>query len=429
MQKDNAVYKKRIPILYSLFLICCICILGGCSSLPFNLTSSVNSANNKASSSKATNITTPTPDPIQVKVQSLLSKMSLNDKLAQMIIVEYVGSDYAASGLQEMVAQQHVGGVLYQPDGNNNWDSSTTIDSVKAFSTQINADSTIAPLIAIDQEGGLVSKTSALFGNTPSAEQLVQTGDLNQAYNQAKTDVFQLKQLGINVDLAPVVDVGPDTTQYGSRFFSNDPTTVAMYAGAFLKGLQENGIAGTLKHFPGLGSSDDVDPHSGLPVVTKSLHDLRLSDFLPYQQIIQQDNPAMVMATDVKTQALDPNSPAELSPKVLSYLRNTLNFKGIIITDGLYMEGLYNGVYPSNDQLTQVSVQAIEAGNDMIEGPSTPAQISDIVAAVKTAIQQGKLTQSQIDQSVTRILKMKIQYRIIKLENEYKVSTNINQNN
>jgi beta-N-acetylhexosaminidase len=340
--------------------------------------------------------------------------MSLNDKLAQMIMVEFIGSDYAASGLQQMINQQHVGGFLYQDSDNNFQWPNNTVDGTNAFSAQASTDETIAPLIAIDQEGGTVSKTSTFFGPTPSAEELAQSGDSNTAYNQAKTDVSQLKQLGINVDLAPVVDVGPDTTQYGSRFFSDDPNTVSTYAGSFLKGLQDNGIPGTLKHFPGLGSSDDIDPHVGLPSVTKSLTALQQVDFMPYQKIIQQDNPAMVMTTDVLTDALDTTTPAELSPKVINYLRHTLNFNGVIITDGLYMEGLYNGLTPTDAQLAQVSTQAIEAGDDMIEGPSTPAQISAILADLTTAIQQGKLSQSQVDASVTRILMMKIKYGIIK---------------
>lgn len=410
MQKDDTVRKKK-PVLYSLFLLGCICLLSGCTSISSNVSSDVSAASSKATQIVAKS--TPTPDPTKAKAQLLLSKMSLNDKLAQMIMVEFLGSNYATSGLQQMVAQQHVGGFLYQDSDNNFAWPNNTVGGTQSFSAQATADDTTAPLIAIDQEGGTVSKTSAFFGPTPSAEELAQSGDPNTAYNQAKTDVSQLKQLGINTNLAPVVDVGPDTTQYGSRFFSADPNTVATYAGSFIKGLQENGIPGTLKHFPGLGSSDNVDPHVGLPTVTKSISDLQQVDFMPYQKIIQQDNPAMVMTTDVASQALDPNVPAEISPKVLNYLRNTLKFNGVIITDGLYMEGLYNGLAPTDEQLAQVCVQAIAAGNDMVEGPSTPTQISTILTDMTAAIQQGTLSQSHIDQSVTRILMMKIKYGII----------------
>ncbi|GCE28167.1 glycoside hydrolase family 3 [Dictyobacter alpinus] len=414
MQRDDAVHKKR-QILYSLFLLGCICLLSGCSLLSSSDSTSTSNSNSSITKPENTSITpTPTPDPMKSRAQALLSKMSLNDKFAQMIVVEYLGSSYADSGLQQMVAQQHVGGFLYQEsDGNFKWPVNT-IDTLHTFSAQATADAATAPLIAIDQEGGTVSKTSAFFGPKPSAEELAQSGDPKTAYDQAKTDAGEMKQLGINANLAPVVDVGPDTTLYESRFFSANANTVATYAGSFIKGLQDNSIPGTLKHFPGLGSSDAVDPHSGLPVVTKSLDDLQKSDFVPYKKIIQQDNPAMIMTTNVVTQALDPNTPAELSPKVLDYLRHTLNYNGVIITDGLYMNGLYNGVNPTPDQFVQVCVQAIKAGNDMIEGPSTPDEVSGILASLNAAIQNGSLTQSQVDQSVSRILLMKLKYGIIK---------------
>ncbi|BCL82418.1 glycoside hydrolase family 3 [Ktedonobacteria bacterium brp13] len=338
-------------------------------------------------------------------------------------MVEFVNTDYVSSGLQQMVAQ-HVGGVLYQPtiNGNNNFDASCyTITCAQAFSAQINADETIAPLIAIDEEGGEVDKVSQFFPPSPSAEALAQSGDPKQAYqayNQAKTDASELKQLGINVDLAPVVDVGPvDPVTYGHRRFSTDATVVTAYASAFLRGLQDNGIPGALKHFPGLGDTDK-NPHLEKVVITRSMQDLQNIDLLPYQKIIQNDNPAMVMTTDVLMQAMDPNQLAEISPKVIGYLRNTLHFNGVIITDGLYMDGLYSSLgpdgRPTNDQLIQAGIQTINAGNDLIEGPSNSYEVSGIISGVEAEIQQGTLSQSQIDQSVLRILKMKIKYGIIK---------------
>jgi beta-N-acetylhexosaminidase len=409
MSQDATVRKKKSAF-YSLFLLSCICLLSGCSSLSFG-----------GNSSPGGKIIAAAVDvnPTETRAQGILDKMSLDEKLAQMIMVDYVGFDYAGTGLQQMVAQQQVGAVLYQPDDHNFDYPNDSIDSISAYSAQIEADGKVPALIAIDEEGGDVDKINQLFPAAPSEEELTQSGDPNTAYDQAKLDATELKQLGINVDLAPVIDVGPDTTIYGTRLFSDDPNTVATYAGNFVKGLQDNGVIGTLKHFPGLGSSDAVDPHEALPSVTKSLTDLQQSDFVPYQKIIQQNNPAMVMTTDVDTAALDPtpNMPGELSPKVLAYLRNTLKFNGVIITDALNMGGLYpdlESALPSDDQMAQVSVQAVEAGNDMIEAASKPEQVTDDITTLEAAIQHGDIKQSQIDQSVMRILMMKIKYGIIK---------------
>lgn len=117
----------------------------------------------------------------------------------------------------------------------------------------------------------------------------------------------------------------------------------------------------------------------------------------------------MIMTTDVVTQALDATTAAELSPKVI-----TLHFNGVIITDGLYMGGLYGGVDPTDDQMIQTGIQAINAGNDLIEGPSKNDEVSGIINGIKAEIQNGTLSQSQIDQSVLRILTMKSKYGIIK---------------
>ena len=413
--------QRRTSWFLSFCVLCClVALVSGCAS------GSVAASDAKVVQPTATPTPMPTPSPTpdpavvarqkaQARVQQILQGMSLDDKLGQLIMVEFIGSDYAGSGLQQMITQEHVGGFLYQEINNNFTYPNNSISATHAFSAQAIADSKITPLIAIDQEGGLVSKTEGFFGPTPSALALAQSNNPQKAQQQAQTDAGQLKQLGINVDLAPVVDVGPADNLLQTRSFGNNPTTVTTYAGAFLNGLQQNGIIGTFKHFPGLGSlPQNEDPHNTLPQVTRSMHDLENIDFVPYKNLLQQDHPAMVMTTDVVTQALDPTQAAELSPKVLQYLRNTLGFNGVIITDGLYMAGLYNGQSPTNDQLAQVAVQAIQAGNDIVEGPYTPASVSSVIADLKQAIQQKKLSQTQIDQSVTRILAMKLQYGLIK---------------
>jgi beta-N-acetylhexosaminidase len=217
-------------------------------------------------------------------------------------------------------------------------------------------------------------------------------------------------QLGINADLAPVVDVHTvDPPILETRMFGSDPKTVATYAGAFLNGLQKNGVIGTLKHFPGLGAITS-DPHAGLPTVTRSKADLEAIDLAPYKTMIPQDNPAMIMSTDVLTTAIDATLPAELSPKVIDgVLRKELGYNGVVITDGLYMGGI-----SATWTLSQAAVLSIIAGNDLVEGPYTPAQVADVVTALKQAMDQGQISMERIDQSVQRILLMKMQYGIIK---------------
>jgi beta-N-acetylhexosaminidase len=218
-----------------------------------------------------------------------------------------------------------------------------------------------------------------------------------------------MQQLGINSDLAPVVDVHTvDPPVLQDRMFGSTPQAVETYAGAFLNGLQQNGVAGCLKHFPGLGALTS-DPHLGLPMINRSMSHLQSTDLAPYKAMINANHPAMIMDTDVIVPAIDPKLPAELSPKAINdLLRQKLGYDGVIITDGLYMQGISD--YWS---LSQAATLAIIAGNDLVEGPYTVAQVASVETALKQALQDGTLTQARIDQSVERVLQMKFAYGIL----------------
>ena len=348
------------------------------------------------------------------KVDQIMKGMTLDEKLGQLIMVEFFGSDYANTALPYMIGQQHVGGYLYQDVNGNFHAPSNTIDASKQFAMQANNDAKIPLLIAIDQEGGLVNKLGdPFYGPSSSAADMAAQGDPNFALNQGIQTAKEMQSVGINVNLAPVVDVGdPANNLLSTRMFSNDPKTVATYAGAFLNGLQNNGIAGCLKHFSGLGSlvGNANDPHTSLPTVSESMTDLENKDFVPYRTLIQQNHPAMIMSTDVISTAIDPSLPAELSPKAIDgVLRKELGYNGVVITDGLYMGGIQQ-----KWSLAQASVLSIIAGNDIVEGAYTADQVASTLQGFKDAIQQGQLTEVRVNQSVQRILLMKVQYGIIK---------------
>jgi beta-N-acetylhexosaminidase len=351
----------------------------------------------------------------RVRVSRLLAAMTLEQKLGQLIMVEYIGSSYEASGLQQMITQQLVGGYLYQPI-NQNFDApNNTSSNATAFSARSQADARTPLLIAVDQEGGLVNKLGDFFGEALSARAMAATGNPNVALTQGAEAAHHMRTLGINVDLAPVVDiesVAPGQVPLlRDRTFGRDPQTVTTYAGAYLDGLQKNGVMGTLKHFPGLGSLlASQDPHNALYTLPRDLNELRASDFLPYKQLIAQKNPALIMTTDILVPSADPNFPAELSPTIVtSILRQELGYQGVVITDGLYMHGI-----TAQWSIAQAAVQAIIAGNDIIEGPYTPQQVDDVLAALKYALGQRQLSMARVDEAVQRILAIKVHYGLIK---------------
>jgi len=344
------------------------------------------------------------------KVQQIMAGMTLDQKLGQLLIVEYLGNSYAGRELQYMVAKQYVGGFLYQESNHNFEPPYNNISNVADFSHQTMSDAQIPLLIGTDQEGGLVNRLYVFHGYVPSAAEMGALGKPQIAYSQGALAAKWMQQLGINTDLAPVVDVHTvDPPVLESRMFGSNPQAVATYAGAYLNGLQQNNVVGCLKHFPGLGAITS-DPHSGLPTVNRSLADLENVDLAPYKLMIQKYHPAMIMSTDVMMPAIDPILPAELSPKTINnLLRNQLGYDGVVITDGLYMQGI-----SKSWSLSQAAVLSIIAGDDLVEGPYSADQVAAVVTALIQALQQGMLTMVRVNQSVQRILLMKVQYGIIK---------------
>jgi beta-N-acetylhexosaminidase len=334
--------------------------------------------------------------------QQMVGHLSLDDRLGQLIIMQFTEQTYT-SGQAAMIQPYHPGGaILYSY-------AMGSADQVKGLLASAQRDSPIPMLTMTDLEGGWIDHLAEYVGPHMSAPAMAATGDPQVATAQGAKVAHDLLSFGFNVDLAPDVDVelvaGPD--QVG-RDFGSTPEPVVTYAGAFLDGLQSQGVVGTLKHFPGLGAAT-TDAHTDLPLITRSRADLEATELAPYRALIASGQAQMIMSTDVLMQALDPAMPAELShPIVTDVLRNELRFNGVVITDALYMSGIQSKYY-----FSQAAVMAIEAGNDMIMAPFTPGMIGDVIAALKAALASGALTMEQINTSVQRILALKLRYHLL----------------
>jgi beta-N-acetylhexosaminidase len=267
-------------------------------------------------------------------------------------------------------------------------------------------------LISADEEGGFVERIMNIYGDRPGALETYQTGNIQNAAKLGHSITHDLQALGINTDLAPDVDVpvvmGPD--QY-MRTWGYTPQSVIDWGGTYLRAIQGDGEIACLKHFPGLGAAT-TDAHQDLPVVNRSRDQLYATELAPYKYFVQSqnklNNPGMIMTTDMLMPALDPTMPAELSHTIVTnILRHQLGYDGVVLTDALYMQGIAN-----KWSLPQAVVLAIEAGNDMILGVRDSTVLSASVAALKQAIANGTLPMKQIDESVTRIIALKIQYNL-----------------
>lgn len=341
----------------------------------------------------------------QQYIDLIVGRMTLDQKLGQMMIVQFTGPTYSLD-LSTMINQYGVGAVLIFA-ANQNIESR---DQLKGLIKQMQSSSPVPLTVAIDQEGGYVDRLAKLDGPRPAVSVIGTTNDPNQAMAAGTQDAQDLTYYGINLNLAPVVDVtNVYNPQLDHRTYGNTATLVTKMAGAYLQGLQKSGkVLGTLKHFPGLGDVG-TDPHSGVPYLSRSQSDLEQIDWAPYRALIQQGNVHSIMVTHEIVKALDSSKPSSLSYKVVTgILRNELGFQGVIMTDSLTMEGI--SAYYNEAQAAALSV---EAGSDLLMGADTPSRVATMIEGIKQAVNDGTISQQRIDDSVHRILMMKYEMGLL----------------
>ena len=343
----------------------------------------------------------------QQYINLIVQHMTLDEKLGQMMIVQFYGPTYSLD-ISTMISQYHVGAALLFTVNDNIYNKA----QLKGLIHQMQSNTTIPMIVAIDQEGGTVDRLSALDGPRIAAADIGATNDPAKAKAAGIQDAKDLASYGFNLNLAPVVDVtNVYNPQLYDRTYGNNVAVVTKMAQAYLEGLQQSGkVLGTLKHFPGLGDVG-VDPHSGVPDLYRSKSDLEAVDWAPYRTLIQQGNVYAIMVTHEIVHAIDSSVPSSLSYKLVTgILRDELGFQGVILTDSLTMEGI-TAYYPED----QAAAMAVEAGSDLLMGPTTPADVASMIQGIKQAVDAGTISQQRIDDSVRRILMLKYQMGLLPL--------------
>jgi beta-N-acetylhexosaminidase len=336
-----------------------------------------------------------------------VSHMSLDEELGQLIMVEYADTSYSPD-LDTMISKLHAGGVIMYEF------QMQTFAQTKHDIAEMQQNASIPLLISTDEEGGpYVHRLSNIYGYRMSATDIFNTGDPKVAAQQGAKAAHDLLSLGINVNLAPDVDVnlvnGYDMV---TRTFGNTAQDVITYAGAYLKALQGAGAIGTIKHFPGLGDAV-TDAHTTLPVVNRTKDQIFSVELAPFKALIQSPdrllNPGIIMSTDMLMPAIDPVYPTELSHIFMTdILRKQLGYDGVVLTDALYMQGI-----TQKWSMYQAAVMALNAGNDMILGPTGADQMVATINALKAALQDGTLSKARVDEAATRIIALKMEYHLM----------------
>jgi beta-N-acetylhexosaminidase len=334
--------------------------------------------------------------------QDYVSDMTLNEELGQLFIAALSGTDFNANN-SGMVEQQYVGGILLYTV------NMASESQTRQLIATAQAHSQIPLLVTTDEEGGYVDRLEQFYGFRPSATMIGNTNSPEFARQQGYKTGKDMATLGFNMDFAPDVDVqlvdGPDQI---TRTFGTTPTQVTSLAGSYMNGMQSAGVITTLKHYPGLGDATS-DAHQDLPVIHRTRAEIESVEFAPYRQLISTGQVQMIMATDVLMPAFDPKMPAELSPILINgVLRHSLGYNGVVVTDALYMQGVADRY-----SMPEAATLAIEAGDDLLVGAFTPYQIGAMISALKAALQSGALTKARIDQSVERILTLKMRMGIL----------------
>jgi len=346
---------------------------------------------------------------------SFAEDMDLREKVGQVFMLSFPGDTYVGETV-DLIEKWKAGGViLYGICGNvnNSRQIKRLTDDMQARA--LPGGEHVPLFIAVDQEGGPVSRLREGFTFFPPAMAFGATGIPENAAFEARVMSTELLAVGINVDLAPVADINtnPDNPVIGLRSFGSDPNLVSAFVRAFTRTCRTQGLLAAAKHFPGHGEAS-VDSHIGLPKLTFDLQRLEASEFTPFKAAIQENVP-MVMTAHVALPAFnpdDPNLPSTLSRPVLSLLRERLGFSGVIVTDSLFMGAIMERFGPE-----EAAVRAFEAGVDLLlfgadlwgkgRGGETVGLETRAMEALYQAVKSGRISKERLDASVDRVLRAK----------------------
>nr|WP_236809190.1 glycoside hydrolase family 3 protein [Amycolatopsis albispora] len=350
-----------------------------------------------------------------------LRGMTLEQKIGQLFVVTVYGKSatdahpmnqqmYGVATPAEVVRKHQVGGVIYfnNDDADNVDDPAQLARFSNGLQRAALSSGAHIPLItSIDQEGGQTTRISAPATEYPSSMAVGSTRSAENARKLAAVNARELRAMGINQNFAPVADVNsnPLNPVIGTRSFSSQPGLASELVAAEVQGYQNSGrrtetVSTSAKHFPGHGDAD-TDSHTGLPIINRSEADWRKIDLPPFQAAMAQGADS-IMSAHISMPSLDPSgAPATLSKPIMTgLLRDELGYDGVVVTDALRMDAIRK-LYPDEE----APVLALEAGADQM---LLPGDFAAAVKGVSDAVKTGRLSEERIEQSVLRVLKLKV---------------------
>lgn len=383
---------------YLLLILCCL--LTGCATAEPAQTTAPTIATTVPETTQATTLppeTTVPPTEPHDPIKEIIGDMSLQERVGQLFLARCDDS-VALSDIEAY----HLGGfVLFGRD----FDGQTP-DSLREKLSAYQAAAKIPLLIAVDEEGGTVTRISSnpsfRSSRFPSPRSLYEGGGLEAVLVCEKEKCLLLSSLGINVNLAPVCDITTDPNAFlYSRSLGQSPEITAQFVRDTVREMNSNRIGSVLKHFPGYGNN--ADTHVGIATDSRSLAELANCDLIPFSAGIEAGCDAILVSHTI-VEALDPLAPASLSPGVHQYLRKEMGFDGVIVTDDLVMQAI-------TDQYGagEAAVLAVLAGNDLLCSTDYRTQYDAVYAAVL----DGRIDIDTLNNAVRNVLEWKTKLGLI----------------
>ena len=331
------------------------------------------------------------------KVDKLVANMSDADKVGQLLMIGIHGKTLNDDA-KFMLNEYRVGGIILF---DRNMESKNQVKSLIADINKTGKSAGLTPLfIGIDQEGGAVARMEDQLIKVPPAEELGKE-PIEKAVSLAKQSGTELKDLGFNINFAPVADLG---LTYG-RSFSTNPDEVVRYASAVGKAYDEAGLWYSYKHFPGIGKTD-VDLHADTSVVPVSKETLLNEDTKVFVDLIKQSKPNTyaIMVSHAMYPQIDPDHPSSLSKAIITdWLRKDMGYNGVVVTDDMDM-----GALAKHYTFGDMAVQSILAGSDILLVCHEYEHMQEAYNGLMKAVKDGRISKERLDESVKRILLMKI---------------------
>ncbi len=330
--------------------------------------------------------------------------MTLQEKIGQRLMTGFPGTEMPEEFIRA-VKQHKIGNVILFKE--NVRDRAQLKQLCRDIQRLIRQETGHSAFIAIDQEGGIVTRLPQDAVNVPGAMALTATGDPENAYRAGLLIAHEMRALGPNFNFAPTVDVNsnPNNPVIGVRSYSDDPHVAAQYAVRAVEGLMEGGVLCTAKHFPGHGDTDR-DSHLALPCVDKSMEELEKVELVPFKAVIDAGITA-VMTSHILFPQIEPDGvPATMSRRIMQgLLREKLGFQGIIVSDSMSMLAIRD-----HYGITAGMLAAFQAGVDLVEVAHQPQWCAEAAVRLLEAAEAGELDLKEMDESVERILEAKKQW-------------------